>query len=95
MTTDPEVAGLPPLLIDATAACQLLSIGKRKLWELTNRNIIPHIRIGRLVRYSPAALSEWCSRQATSQDRASGTGSPPLTSRPPNRRVVPDGKTSP
>ena len=37
-------------LLKAPEAARLLAIGTRKLWELTNRGEIPHVRIGRAVR---------------------------------------------
>ena len=48
-----------PLLIDAKDAAALLAIGTRKLWSLTNSGQIPHVRIGRLIRYAPADLQAW------------------------------------
>jgi excisionase family DNA binding protein len=48
-----------PLLVDAETAAGLLSIGKRKLWELTNCGEIPSVKIGRCVRYAVADLTEY------------------------------------
>ncbi|MEQ9453828.1 MAG: helix-turn-helix domain-containing protein [Phycisphaeraceae bacterium] len=48
-----------PALIDVKAAMQLLSLGRRTLWSLTNRNAVPHRRIGRAVRYCPRELEAW------------------------------------
>ena len=39
-----------PLLIDTKAAQDLLSIGERKLWELTNAGAIPCHRLGSATR---------------------------------------------
>lgn len=49
---------MKPLLSpkDTTA---LLGIGSRKLWELTNCAEIPHLRIGRAIRYDPDDLEAW------------------------------------
>lgn len=62
-----------PLLIDAKAARALLSIGERRLWELTNCHAIPSHKIGRSVRYSPAELAEWvangCPIESGAADR--------------------------
>ncbi len=46
-------------LLKAAAAARLLGIGERKLWSLTNQGDIPHVRIGRAVRYDPADLERW------------------------------------
>ncbi len=48
------------LLLRATDAAEALGLGTRKLWELTNRGIIPCVRIdGRAVRYVVADLERW------------------------------------
>lgn len=52
-----------PLLVGRDEACRLLGIGRRKLWELTNRGVIPHIRVDRAVRYSPDSLRRWVAAQ--------------------------------
>lgn len=53
-----------PLLIKAPAAAKLLTLSERKLWELTNRKLIPHVRIGKkAVRYSPDQLRAWIEEQ--------------------------------
>jgi excisionase family DNA binding protein len=43
----------------------LLSISPRKLWELTNRGVIPSIRIGRSLRYRHEDLRAWAERQVS------------------------------
>jgi len=48
-------------------AAQMLAIGERKLWELTNRGLIPHVRFGRSVRYPVDALRAWLAEQAADQ----------------------------
>lgn len=48
-----------PLLIDAKAACVVLSIGERKLWSLTKCRAIPSRKIDRAVRYCPDELKAW------------------------------------
>ncbi|MEW6744682.1 MAG: helix-turn-helix domain-containing protein [Planctomycetota bacterium] len=53
-----------PLLVRPAEAAMLLGIGKRKLWELTNARVIPYVRVGRPLRYSPAALRAWVEREA-------------------------------
>lgn len=47
------------LLINAEAARNVLSMGERRLWELTNCRAIPSHRVGRSVRYSPVELEAW------------------------------------
>ena len=56
---------LEPLVVDATEAAKMLSIGKRKLWSETNCGNIPCVRIGRAVRYSVEALREYVRKHST------------------------------
>jgi hypothetical protein len=56
-----------PLLVDTAAAAGMLDISPRMLRQLEARGEILSCRIGRLVRYSPAALEVWIlSRSAPS-----------------------------
>lgn len=48
-----------PLLLTAKQAAHALAISERKLWSMTAGQEIPVVRIGRAVRYSPAALEKW------------------------------------
>jgi excisionase family DNA binding protein len=50
---------LPPLLLDAHEAARALRLSERTLWARTKAGEIPHVRIGRRVLYSPAALERW------------------------------------
>jgi excisionase family DNA binding protein len=52
----------PTALLTAAQACQILGIGRRKLWELTNRGEIVCVRIGRAVRYDPRDLQAFIDR---------------------------------
>lgn len=47
------------LLIDAKAACALLSMGGRRLWVLSNCRAIPSFKIGKSRRYCPDELRAW------------------------------------
>lgn len=40
-------------------AAKLLGIGERKLWELTNRGDIPHLKLGRCTVYPRHLLIRW------------------------------------
>ena len=55
-------------LLRAREAAEMLAISERKLWDLTNRNEIPVIRIGRSVRYDSHDLSHWIERHKTPQN---------------------------
>ena len=41
----------------------MLAICPRKLWELRTRGEIPHVRLGRAVRYDKADLYRWIQTQ--------------------------------
>ena len=47
---------LPTLLVRPAEAARLLSVSQRTLWTLTQSGVLPCVRLGRSVRYSPAAL---------------------------------------
>jgi excisionase family DNA binding protein len=51
------------LLLRPRDAALALAISERTLWELTRRRVIPSVRIGRAVRYSPSDLQAWIDRQ--------------------------------
>lgn len=46
-------------LLRPREAAKLLSISERSLWSMMIASKIPYVRIGRLVRYDPAALRRW------------------------------------
>jgi len=55
--------GLPPMLVNAREASKAMGICERTLWHLTHRAGLPHVRIGRAVRYDPRDLSKWIARR--------------------------------
>jgi excisionase family DNA binding protein len=54
----PAAAHLPPLL-DATEAARLLSVPASWVLAEARANRIPHVRLGRYVRFSADDLEEW------------------------------------
>lgn len=58
---EPQTA---PLALRAKEAAAALGIGQRLLWELTNRNEIPHMKCGRCTLYPVQALQAWLAEQA-------------------------------
>ena len=52
-----------PQLLTAAQTALALGISRRKLWELTACKEIPHVRIGRSVRYPANALRVWISER--------------------------------
>lgn len=68
MTASPTATAAPaenprPLLVTAVRAAEMLGIGQRTLWSLTDAGDLPCVRIGRSVRYSVADLETWIDRQ--------------------------------
>ena len=58
-----SAAGVPRMALDRKEVAKALGIGIRLLWEMTNRNEIPHFRLGRRVLYSVAALERWTAER--------------------------------
>lgn len=50
-------------LLLAKDAAEMLAISTRTLWTMTNAGEIPHIRIGRSVRYDPEDIARWIKRK--------------------------------
>ena len=76
MASDQNTPTTPPanpLLIDAKAACALLSMGERRLWVLSNCRAIPSFKIGKSRRYCPDELRAWiragCPTEGGAGDR--------------------------
>ena len=46
-------------LLTTHQAANVLAISNRKLWTMTNRGEVRHVRIGRNVRYDIDDLHEW------------------------------------
>ena len=55
---------IPCLALRPKEAARALGIGERKLWELTNRNEIPHVRLGTAILYPVDLLRDWLSERA-------------------------------
>lgn len=68
-TTTPEPTP-PTLALRPKDAARALGIGERKLWELTNRGVIPHLKLGRATVYPVSALERWLAEQAEGGRRA-------------------------
>ncbi|MGC6448784.1 MAG: helix-turn-helix domain-containing protein [Rubripirellula sp.] len=53
------------LLLRPKEASRLLAVSPRKLWSMTfeDEPALPHIRCGRLVRYSQRDLEQWIDSQ--------------------------------
>lgn len=75
-----------PLLLTAKEAAILLSISPRKLWSLTTCHEVPHIRIGRSVRYSLVDLEAWIAeRRSTRPVQSANAGHRPRKQPTPSK----------
>jgi len=50
-------------LLTPKQAAEALAISPRKLWGMTASGAIPHLRIGRCVRYDTDDLKRWSDEQ--------------------------------
>ncbi|MCC7476208.1 MAG: DNA-binding protein [Pirellulales bacterium] len=52
---------MPALLVAPRDAARMLAVSPRKLWAMTFEQTpgLPHVRCGRLVRYSPFDPQRW------------------------------------
>jgi excisionase family DNA binding protein len=48
-----------PTLIDAAEVAELLNEPVTTVYRLAREGLIPHVRVGRLVRFSPVMLGDW------------------------------------
>jgi len=64
MFTHQKPKDIDPLLLSPRQASRALAISERTLWTLTKAGTVPHIRIGKLVRYSVDALREYIKQAA-------------------------------
>ncbi len=53
-----------PMLLTPRQAARALNISERTLWQRTKDGVIPAVKVGHLVRYSPDDLRNWI-RQAS------------------------------
>jgi excisionase family DNA binding protein len=47
------------LLLTIQEAAEALGISQRKLWGMTDSRQIPHVRLGRCLRYPVRELEQW------------------------------------
>ena len=47
------------LLLTIQEAAEALGISERKLWGMTDSREIPHVRLGRCLRYPVRELEQW------------------------------------
>lgn len=50
------------IYLTPTEACELLRISKSKMYKMTSSKSIPHIKIGKLLRFKPAELIDFVEK---------------------------------
>jgi excisionase family DNA binding protein len=66
---DENQAPRKPLALRPREAAWELGISERHLWTLTNQNKIPHVKLGKSIRYISDTLTDWLQKQATQGKR--------------------------
>lgn len=64
------IVGEEQVLLKSEDVCMMLGISVRTLRNLVRRGEIPHLRIGRLLRFDPNALERWINAKLCSQAKA-------------------------
>lgn len=64
MTNPLPICASVPLALRSKEAARALHISERKLWEMTNRGQIPHLRVGRVLLYPIAAIEKWLADES-------------------------------
>lgn len=65
----PEMGPVGERLLRPKEAADLLGVSERSLWALAHSGQISCVRIGRLVRYEPAALRDWIANAGSQANR--------------------------
>ena len=52
-------------LLTAIEVAEILRVTEARVYELARRKLLPHIRLGRQVRFSETVLLEWVQRGGT------------------------------
>ena len=52
-------------LLTADVVAELLGLTTQALYEAVRKNLIPHIRIGRRLRFDPDAIASWTANGGT------------------------------
>ena len=56
--------GIPILALRSAEAALALGVSERHLWSLTNRGLVPSLKLGRAIVYPVDGLREWMAETA-------------------------------
>lgn len=59
-------------LLTFRQGCDFLHLSQRRLWELVRANQVPHLRLGRLIRFRRSALIGWTAHLESESGVANG-----------------------
>jgi excisionase family DNA binding protein len=71
----PEPQLLAEPLLDANEAARLLKVPRSTLYELVRSRGLPHVRVGRALRFTRADLGQWVSEHTVGAYRVEPTRS--------------------
>lgn len=48
-------------LVGAHEIAELLDVSTQRVYEMARQNLVPHVRLGRIVKFDPERVGEWIS----------------------------------
>ena len=63
-----------PRLLTTCELASITGIARWRLYELTRAGVIPHVRLGRSVRFDPETVAEWLRAGGTAEGALSDPG---------------------
>jgi len=82
------------LLLNSREAAEALSISEPHLSRLTRSGVIPHVRVGKCLRYSVAALENWIRQSESTESPPRTITTKNLESPKPVEKATPISKAS-
>jgi excisionase family DNA binding protein len=65
-------------LWDARQVAHWLGIHRTRLYQLVRTDRIPHLRVGRVVRFDPKVITTWAHAGGWTSPSVQGESSPPM-----------------
>lgn len=62
------------VLLNAKQLSELLQVRPHRVYELVRQNLVPHVKLGKQVRFSPDAIADWIREGGSSLDGKLGGG---------------------
>lgn len=58
-----------PSMLRAQTVAEMLDVPVRRIYQLCRERSIPHVRLGRSVRFAEARLKEWIAAGGTGEEK--------------------------